>query len=76
MSVSLYFCCILNFALPSVEIVSATSSKRSSSKVAAKPIACGNTVATPARATPCKASFHQLYALTPNRSIDGAVCRV
>ena len=29
--------------------------------VAATPIACGKTVARPARATPCSASFHQLY---------------
>ena len=28
------------------------------SKVAAMPMACGNTVAAPARATPCSASFH------------------
>ena len=28
--------------------------------VAAMPIACGNTVAVPALATPCSASFHQL----------------
>jgi hypothetical protein len=30
------------------------------SQVAAMPIACGNTVASPARATPCRPSFHQL----------------
>ena len=35
-----------------------------SSHVAASPIACGNTVASPERATPCSASFHQLYAGT------------
>ena len=29
-------------------------------KLAAMPIACGKTVALPARATPCNASFHQL----------------
>ena len=38
----------------------ATWNISSSSKVAARPIACGNTVAFPARATPCNASFHQL----------------
>ena len=32
------------------------------------PIDCGNTVANPARATPCNASFHQLYGFMPNRS--------
>ena len=31
------------------------------SQVAASPMACGKTVAVPARATPCKASFHQSY---------------
>ena len=35
---------------------------RLSFHVAARPIACGNTVASPERATPCSASFHQLYA--------------
>jgi hypothetical protein len=30
------------------------------SQVPAMPIACGNTVASPARATPCRPSFHQL----------------
>ena len=29
------------------------------SNVAAMPMACGKTVACPARATPCRASFHQ-----------------
>ena len=29
------------------------------------PIGCGNTVAAPLRATPCRASLHQLYALMP-----------
>src|SRR5690606_35493587 len=35
------------------------------------PMACGNTVAPPARATPCRASFHQSYAGRPRRSIAG-----
>jgi hypothetical protein len=35
-------------------------------------MACGNTVAPPARATPCSASFHQSYAGKPRRSIAGA----
>ena len=47
------------------------SSIISSSKAAAKPIACGNTVATPALATPCKASFHQLYCSIPSSGIAG-----
>src|SRR5438132_1108064 len=45
---------------------------RLSSQVAARPIACGNTVAVPERATPCSASFHQLYCGMPSRSIAGA----
>lgn len=45
----------LNFALPSVETTSPISCISSLSKVAASPIACGNMVATPALATPCKA---------------------
>src|SRR2546425_579622 len=43
-----------------------------SSQVAARPIAWGNDVARPDRATPCKASFHQLYSGIPSRSIAGA----
>src|SRR2546429_549754 len=35
---------------------------RLSSHVAAKPMACGNTVASPERATPWRPSFHQLYS--------------
>ena len=39
---------------------SASLPPRSVSQVAARPMACGKTVACPARATPCKPSFHQL----------------
>jgi hypothetical protein len=45
---------------------------RLSSHVAANPMACGKTVASPDRATPCSASFHQLYGGTPSRSMPGA----
>ncbi len=45
-------------------------------QVAAKPMACGKTVATPWRATPCRHSFHQLYAGTPNRSTAGVSCNI
>ena len=37
-----------------------TSYTRGSSKEAAMPMGCGNTVAAPLRATPCRASLHQL----------------
>ena len=50
----------LYFALPSVEMMSAISSIISSSNMAARPMAWGNTVAVPALATPWSASFHQL----------------
>src|SRR2546430_8309391 len=43
-----------------------------SSQVAASPIACGNDVANPERATPCSASFHQLYRGMPSRLIASA----
>jgi hypothetical protein len=56
----------------SVAIASAVAWINGTSHVAAMPIACGNTVATPARATPCRPSFHQLYAGTRNRGIAGA----
>ena len=52
----------------------ATSRKRALEKIQLddiRPIDCGNTVATPALATPCKASFHQLYAGILSRSIAG-----
>ena len=49
-----------NFARASVDTASPICSMKSSSNVAAKPIACGKTVAVPALATPCRASFHQL----------------
>ena len=38
----------------------ATWESKGTFHVAARPMACGNTVAMPARATPCRASFHQL----------------
>ena len=44
----------------SVEIATPMSWTSAGSNVAANPIACGNTVAMPLRATPCSASFHQL----------------
>ncbi len=44
----------------------------SGSQVAAMPIACGKTVANPARATPCRASLHQSYSVIPNRWMAGA----
>jgi hypothetical protein len=44
----------------SSEIATAISPRRSALHIAAMPIACGNTVAMPARATPCSPSFHQL----------------
>src|SRR2546423_2990868 len=45
---------------------------RESSQVAARPMAWGNEVASPERATPCSASFHQLYSGISSRSIAGA----
>ena len=44
----------------------------SGSQVAAMPIACGKTVANPARATPCRASLHQSYSVIPSRWMAGA----
>ena len=35
-------------------------------------MAWGKTVAMPARPTPCRHSFHQLYAGTPRRGISAA----
>ncbi len=64
----------LYFARNSVAIACASRWSNASSNVAANPIACGNTVATPARATPCSPSFHQLYSGTPSRGIPSAVC--
>src|SRR5438477_395925 len=49
---------------------------RLESHVAAKPMACGNTVAVPARATPCSPSFHQLYSGIPSRGTPSAVCPI
>src|SRR5580692_4727881 len=42
------------------------------SQVAAMPMDCGKLVAKPLRATPCSASFHQLYAGTPRRGMAAA----
>ena len=56
----------------SAPIVSATWCISAVSQVAAMPIACGKTVAMPARATPCSPSFHQLYSGTPRRGMAGA----
>src|SRR5580658_7959648 len=42
------------------------------SQLAASPMACGNTVASPARATPCSASFQKSYAAMFSRGIAGA----
>jgi len=61
MSLSSFLLLSLYFALPSVEITFAMSFNNSSSNIAANPMACGNTVAVPALATPCNPSFHQLY---------------
>ncbi len=47
-------------ARPSSPIAVATRVISAVSNDAAMPIACGKTVAVPARATPCSASFHQL----------------
>src|SRR5216117_3116990 len=62
----------LYLARASVEITSATRWIKSVSQVAARPMAWGKTVAFPARATPCKPSFHQLYAGMLRRGIAGA----
>ena len=59
-------------ARASSEMAVATRSMRSVSQVAARPIACGKTVARPARATPCSASFHQGKAGMPSRSTGAA----
>jgi hypothetical protein len=58
-------------ALASSDTIPKVSSTAWSSKVAANPMACGNTVAFPALATPCRASFHQSYLGIPNRSLAG-----
>src|SRR6266704_2545649 len=62
----------LHLARASVEITSATRWTRSVSHVAARPMAWGKTVAFPARATPCRPSFHQLYTGMPRRGMAGA----
>src|ERR1700733_1221894 len=60
------------FARASVEIVVATVLIRGVSHVAANPIACGNTVAYPDRAIPCRPSLHQSYSGTLSRGIATA----
>ena len=50
----------LYLARPSMPMARPTSSMAGASKAAAMPMAWGNMVATPARATPWRASFHQL----------------
>ena len=62
----------LYLARPSVAATSPSSCTSAGSKVAATPMAWGHMVAVPARATPWSASFHQLYAGTPSRSMAGA----
>ena len=62
----------LYFARPSVAAASPSASTSPSSKVAASAMACGKLVAVPPRATPWSASFHQLYAGIPSRSMAGA----
>src|SRR3569833_4518530 len=62
------------FALNSVLMTSATWCSSGAAHDAAIPIAWGKTVATSARATPCRPSFHQLYSGIPRRGIAGAVC--
>src|SRR6266705_6273209 len=59
----------LHLARASVEITSATRWTRSVSHVAARPMAWGKTVAFPARATPCRPLFHQLYTGMPRRGM-------
>ena len=56
---------------PSSLIEVKTFSSNSVSNDAAIPIGIGNTVALPLRATPCSASFHQLYLRIPRRSTAG-----
>ena len=63
---------MLYFALASVETAAPTLPYSSTSKDAAAAIVCGKTVASPLRATPCSASFHQWYAGTPSLSTPGA----
>ena len=46
------------------------------SQVAAMPMTCGKLVASPAKATPCRPSFHQSYAGTPRRGMAGAWSRI
>ena len=59
-------------ARASSEMTTAISWTSGASNVAAIPIACGKTVATPARATPWSASFHHSYRGTPRRGIAAA----
>ena len=50
-------------------VAAAISFSAGASKVAASPIACGNTVANPPPATPCSASDHRLYSGTFSRGM-------
>lgn len=56
----------------SVETASPIRRTRSSFQVAPIPTACGNTVAGPIQATPCRASWPVRKAATPRRSTAGA----
>ena len=60
MSLSPCFIDSLYFARASSEITEASAFIKSVSHAAAIAIACGNIVAVPALASPCKPSFHQL----------------
>ena len=62
----------LFIARASSEMPVATRSMRSASNVAARAIAWGKTVARPARATPCSASFHHGNRGMPSRSTGSA----
>ena len=67
---------ILWIALASSEIASPTFLIRIVSNVAAIAIACGNTVALADLATPCNASFHQLYFSIFNLCIGLEECTI
>ena len=63
----------LCFARASIEITVATRCISAVSQLAARPMACGKTVARPAAATPWSPSLHQSYAGMPRRSMPGVV---
>ena len=50
-------------------VASAICFSSGASKVAARPMACGNTVAMPGPATPCSASDQMLYSATLSRGM-------